>query len=239
MEPVSQVKEPVETLANDVGTTSEPASHDLTEAHEHQQVQESIVEDVPPVPEDDHHEKVDDVDEHEHISIQDQSSLEQHSEITGESAVDAPPVEETGEFVHEILDEPNVEESPEPLDDLEEIPLAPGPSDIEHQSVELVPQPGEMQEESAKEMEEVPVENSFEQVETHRELQEEHHLIEETAPTIDNVDSPQVSHEGIQFDSGESQAVDDESHQHLFEEKPIVERAATPFVEDVEQPIQR
>ena len=136
VEPVSQVKEPVETLANDVGPPSEPASHDLTEAHEHQQVQESIVEVVPPVLEDDHHEKVDDVDEHEHISVQDQSSLEQHSEITGESAVDAPPVEETGEFVHEILDEPDVEESPEPLGDLEEIPLARGPSDIEHQVVE-------------------------------------------------------------------------------------------------------
>jgi hypothetical protein len=101
--------------------------------------------------------------------------------------------------------------------------------------VELVPQPGEMQAESAKEMEEIPLENSFEQVERHREIQEEHYLIEQTAPTIDNVDSPQVSHEGIQFDSEESQAVDDESHPQLTEETPIFERAAKPRVEDVEQ----
>jgi len=240
IEPDIHVTEWVESPADNeegLGTASEPAIHDPTDAHEDQQVEESIVEDVPSVPED---EIVDALDEHENIPVQDQSSPVQHSEIAAESAVNVPPIEESEEFMHDIADEHNVDEQHEPLEDLEQIPLAPVASKIEHPSVPLeesVPPPDEMQEESAKEPQEGPLEHSLEQQEEDREIPEEHHSMEETAVTIDNVDSPQINLDEVPLDSEETQAVDDEPHQQLTEETPVVEGAATPLVEDVEPQI--
>ena len=155
------------------------------------------------------------------------SSMQNPEENMSDTAVDAAPIPEVEESMHEMAAEYQIDEHYEPLEDIGEIPLAGVAMENELEpSDESSPLAEEVQEESTREIDEIPVKQG------EHEVSGDHHPATETLSNIDMVEPRGISGDDIALDSEENQEMYEKLQQPSAEDLPVAE--PIPPVENVE-----
>ena len=164
----------------------------------------------------------------QHTSVERPTSPSPHTDqIISETPADAAPPMETEGSMHEIALERQIDEQYEPLEDLEEIPLA-GATTKDHSVTTEVSQQERMLEESATDVSEIPVEQALEQSDVHPEIPDGHGAREEVPVNVDYAEPLEASNDTIADESHE----DNETLQEELPGDHSVTESA-PFVQEV------